>query len=649
MIICRELIADKTSLKAISIMGKLSIFLLLLLVSTYRAMLMGYDCSITEGRSKAINALHINDCNYDNVEQLTVSNKVGQVIQTKLMNNIMLYTCKIIIMTKIYYCGILSYNYAVKDGIHTELLEINRDACIKLIQNGTLELKGKTISNIPKNVLYYETLVTEGEIKSDGTCYGVTIRRNGNTYSSAIETIKVEIFVDSRNTIYDVESNSLILSDMEECVLDKDFCISLNLGMVFWDITPSTGCEANAVDVLYEGNMTQVYKPNESNISSLISINDSKFILNLKTTRIINFCAFKAYYTDHNRILVIFSDPDLEFPFKKSTEILPANMDINLYHNSKLLFVKQNLERNLRDLYVELSMRECELRKAVISERIRNLRRYRVFHRNVLTNEPGWVSHSGGDVIFISRCTLVSLEIRDSDLCSINLPVSYKGKPVYLDTYDGVISEVSAECPCTTMMPTTFFIGGRWVTKTPTILPAPTPEQISPEIRGFNFSFINDLLTKGIYSEENLRNFSRFITHNSHTRKTIEGIVKKFGPMSTVDSSNFKDLVNLLSNNLLLSGKNFHSGSIWLYIGSYMGLILGFIYIGHLIFLGFRAYVNSRLLFDKTSLANWIRSLDPLTTIYKLLNVRNPTENMDINPEHMEMSSAMGTQTNENN
>ena len=586
--------------------------------------LSAFDCSDMESRSSAFNALSIQKCKGAVNEDVVIDNLEGQVIQTKLVEELPIVTCSVKTSTTIKRCGIFSHNYAVENGFFQALLNISRVDCYNLVKHGFLPFGGLTLRNLSLNSINFATVITHGSITPEGSCSGTHFTLNGIKYRHSVASVVLEIFASSQSALIDLKENIITLSDMEVCNLDFDNCLSLSFGYVFWALDFQGTCNKVGIDVLYSGNLSRISSKTNNVSSSLISINEGNFLLNLETTHLIRFCGSRALVTKQERILVVLKDSILGFRFNNTGAVMMENLDLTMYFDNKVQSLKRNFEDNLRALFLDVSVRECEFRRKSLLHRLRVLKREKVVFRNILTDQAGFATFIAGNVLYISKCKVVAVSVRNTDVCSINLPVKFQGRDVYLDPMDGTITDESREVPCTTMMPLIFFVNNRWISKSPKYLEAPRPQEIVPDMKYFKFHFINNFLHKGIYSPESIQNYSKFLSHGSNKRKALESIVNHFGRSSnsvTPSLQNFFEHLNTRSDFGF-----FRANNNLMVLGSYFGLILGVIYIVHLLSLFLRSLYNTRVIFGSLSLGNWLAALNPAKAIFKVLHVQRPDE-----------------------
>ena len=592
-----------------------------LLVSYTQANLLAFDCGSTTKSTEAYSALEIDDCDLGTEVNTSVRQRKGQVLQVKEHEILQVFSCKVKIRAKIFYCGRFSINYLVHNSYFASILEFDKETCEKLVSKGTLSFQGIEIKGIPVNKIFYKTVEAYGHIDDSGTCQGVDFTTSEGTFTSSVYVASLEIFTSNNTLSYNINSNMVVLGDLTECDVTQEFCLSLSLGYVFNTMAFNTDCESNGVDTLFSGNLTQVFNDGDMDINSLVSIDEDNMILSLRIKLPLQLCGRSVFATDHPGLLVAFKDRHHDYKFKEGDNLLVDNINPLAYHSSKLVFVKHNLEANLRKLFFTLALEDCNIRRTILAQRIRDLRRRKVMYRNILNMDHGSISYIAGDTFYVSACKLVEVSSRDSDECSLNLPITYKASKRYLDTADRVITTVADVVPCSTLAPPTFFINGHWIHRTPNVIPAKTPRSVHPKFIKFNFTFVENIVGRGLYTQENLRNYSRFLSHFSGRRKAIDGIIKDFGHYSYGYNSSFSTFLGYLTSKFSATGNKGNNVGYLVYIGAYMGLIIGGIYAFHIGLMICNWHSRTRILYKEVNARNLRKTLDPIGAVYDRLKV----------------------------
>ena len=153
---------------------------------------LAFDCEDTTGHPTAINIRSIEPCILSNKPN-EITTKLGQIIQQKQVDLIDVFSCRIKITSKIFVCGIFSLNFLVHQGFWANILQITKETCNTLIENGTFTYHGKTINNIPRNTLFHTSKEIFGSISDSGACAGEDFQIKEGTFKKSVYVANIEI------------------------------------------------------------------------------------------------------------------------------------------------------------------------------------------------------------------------------------------------------------------------------------------------------------------------------------------------------------------------------------------------------------------------------------------------------------------------
>jgi hypothetical protein len=84
------------------------------------------------------------------------------------------------------------------------------------------------------------------------------------------------------------------------------------------------------------------------------------------------------------------------------------------------------------------------------------------------------VVRSGG-VVYVARCGMVVVELRNHTTCTQDIPVTHRGRDVYVDPLSLVIQQSATPVKCRRRTPPRWKIGKRWFCRYPEIRPCDGP------------------------------------------------------------------------------------------------------------------------------------------------------------------------------
>ena len=288
--------------------------------------ILAWDCSNTHRTMPAINAKVIKECEIQKNSEVVISTRNANIIQYKSYEKIQIHSCRIWVKSTIFYCGVLNHNFILPGGVTSELIDISKEDCMKLVQNGSFNLESVKLKDIPLGRLYFTSAELKGSIKQDGRCYGVDFEKDGRKYSNTVQTASFEILAQKHTTTFDKSSKHVQLEGAEHCNLKSDSCLSLTWGKLFWEIVAESECIPEAYDMLYQGLVKLIKTPNTKDISSVIFVDNDKFQVRLELKRHIKICGEKGFSTDQANIKVMLEDADhpLGLPWKNQSLIFSS-------------------------------------------------------------------------------------------------------------------------------------------------------------------------------------------------------------------------------------------------------------------------------------------------------------------------------------
>ena len=119
--------------------------------------------------------------------------------------------------------------------------------------------------------------------------------------------------------------------------------------------------------------------------------------------------------------------------------------------------------------------------------------------------KPGYMAVVAGEVVHIVNCIPVDVKIEDGDSCTAGPQVTRNSKTYFLKPRSHILKSQGTQIPCNKLLPSYYFIAGKWYK----ILPLPTeaerPTIIKPMTKPtWEYIIPVQLATNGIYTEQEL-------------------------------------------------------------------------------------------------------------------------------------------------
>ena len=593
------------------------------------ANLMAYDCTDEDVQVTRFNAHNVEKCIKD-TDEINIYHREVQVIQEKKRETIKVFHCFLSKISLLSHCGVFSHISLVAGGLSRQLIKISASECRDIHVTNKYKYAGTDILELKSNTTKDVNINEIGVINSDASCQGVKIEKGGITYENAIMVSTITITLEDYFTTIDTKTQEVFFEDGTTCQVNDGQCFSTTKGMSFWDFDINNKCDKTAKDILYEGpavisSQEKIEKKENLLIGDVVTIETKEKLMTLEIVNTDHMCYQIMYKTDFSRISVIIKSPIYGFYFEKSNHIIPENLDLPMYLNAKFYYMAKNFESQIRNLHREVKYASCQASRDNILNKLQLARQQEVSYSHILTGEKGYMTMLSGDTFISVKCTPILAEIRKTETCHKNLPVSYKNKSMYIETNGRVLTMNAAEIPCTQLAPAVFHIAqNTWISAGKYMNYAKKPLTLKPNlyVQDLKFQDIKKYMAAGIYSNDQLEAFSEFVRHpgkrKSANNYITETIIKNQGT-----NDNFH-ITNILSPEELTNLKNSflkEAEEKLLKFGALMGAITGFILIIQIIRYLISVIINFKFL--QATLGSGLHLLASLFTSLTNYVIRN--------------------------
>ena len=593
-----------------------------------QANLIAYECNTLKRAPTQIDLTQVEKCVKKEEKNITIIEKNIQVVQLKDTVKIEAISCKIIVNHEIKYCGrLFSYTAGIKNGFITEEILLTRTQCEEAILKKEIiyddDMKIEDIE-LGKKLKLQE--VTRGSIDNNGYCTGQSFNTRYYSFSNSYRISKFEILLMKFEANYMLEEDLIIIEGGERYE-NVDQGYSEKFGEMFWNRSMVAGCDRKSVDVIYEGK-AMLRLSNNKYIGSLVVINSNETAMALKIKGKSAVCFQKAFDTNNRRIKVIEASEHHDFYFKNS-DMLIENVDMTSYFEVKIDYLNFKFMNQIRLIYDSLETETCNLRRDLIIRRIRDLRREKVLFEDLITGEIGVQTILAGDVGLVRKCEKISVSLRHTEKCYMNIAVLHEGKECFIDGHTKTVTDEGIEVECGQIYPVTHKINGKFVEFSLINKIVKEPQILNPRWNKLDIAS-DDTLIKGMYSKNTLEKFRKFVLQRG-TKLTLESKYRRAkmnGGGATLSNLFGIEYVNKFKKDF----KNEMQLDI-IKIGSYVGFIVGIIVIIQIIINMFKWGINFKMI--KQTVGNkkgLINSISPTMTILTLID-RNKVIQENVNQE----------------
>jgi hypothetical protein len=590
--------------------------------------LKAYDCNHDFANITAIDLTGIADCPIVEDSNIKVDSVMVQVIQEKQWVERHVYHCSISMTTLIYHCGMHSHMSLVNSGYSTLILPISHETCMDIYKTNTYHYGIAIISGLQSNSTSSHTLTLAGQTSNDGSCKGQSYAIPGNSYDNVVVIGSFTITLKDYNALYEIKQDNMVLGDGTICKIYEHECIHSVYGYTFWEMGDNDKCHDTSRDVLYEGIATITYKDDIYEKSSVITVNRDNHLFSLVVIKPGHVCHQKAYITDHSRIFVIKQET-YGFYFKPSYSN-PRNIDLTMYMNSKLTYAVGHIETQIKNVYTELTTRDCMIERSSLYNKIMIARHHPLSLGNIITDERGYMNIIAGEVMYVIKCQPVEVILRKIDYCSTNLPVTYKNSSMFMEPVAHILTNTSMQVPCSDIIPVMYNLQNSWYSFSPSPHKAIPPVKLSPSISSSPFVFhsLGNLMNSGIYSSEALEDFRKFVSFPMIRLESSSYVASKLSHMNVYRNSVYDstDLIDPYSFNKMTKKALSDMFGWFIQFGSIMGGLYGIIIVYKLVSKLLSIMINSWMIYNAFGCGIKIIASLLNSCTHLIMNTKKPTD-----------------------
>ena len=600
---------------------------------------IAFDCEHPDHEISIIAANHVEPCsskqNKTHVKEVEI-----QLIQEKLFESITIKHCLIKRISILMYCGAFSHTSIVRNGLTRDIVDLSNEGCREIHNSNSYIYAGISIKDIEQNSTRNIDLVELGTVDDQGGCKGVSIATKKGTYDNVVMHTTLEIAISEYTSMYDTSKSKIILSNGNVCDATTTKCFDRELGTTIWNMETKDVCNKKARDVLYEGKalVTSLRERNNSRIEigDLISVNNREHLFALQIKSEIHVCYQIAFETELDRIIVIQKNENFGFFFEQSGTILSRNTDISVYFNSKIATLAREFRNDMQKMYHEITHITCEISRDILLEKLNNVRKTDVSYGHIMSGQEGYKNWVSGHVIIAVKCVPVPVEIRESNKCYSNLPIIYENQQKFMEPIANTLLSNGKEIPCSRIASPTYSINGKWLNINQHISRTNAPIVLKPKtyMNQIKFSKLDNYIFAGLYSQQQLRNFMKFLIYPQKINVAVEQISNRI-----IGDNELQDITvnmeNLFTPEDLEKFKNTFMSQIQgkiLLFGSYTGAILGGIMIIQIIKYLISTIINFQFL--QTALGNGVHLFAAFLTSLTNYVARNNVENKEEDTQH---------------
>lgn len=201
------------------------------------------------------------------------------------------------------------------------------------------------------------------------------------------------------------------------------------------------------------------------------------FALTLKDTN--KVCDEEVWQTEHPKIVIINKQKHRVITAKMN--LLPQNTDLTTYINSKLLYIEQAYKRAVDQLYTDAIHRRCLMHREILKNRLLLAPLSTDVLSTIVKNQLGFVGRVLGEVMYIIQCTPRVAQIRRTDACYNELPITVNNQSLFMGPITHIIQVHGVQVECNDITPPLYLIDGQWIGLSPYPVMKNAPEELQPD------------------------------------------------------------------------------------------------------------------------------------------------------------------------
>lgn len=481
------------------------IFIFLIICAHIADALIGFDCGGRHLNVTAVSLLDVGECDLEYHAPINADTYI-QLLQLSDYNYAEVIQCKVEMSRTIYHCGMHSHVSIVYNGRADYVHESGYSQCLRMFQDGTITLgDANLITGLKVNKTSYRSFTLAGRIQADGSCKGTQYSDPYGTWDDVIVQAVARITLKSSYVPVKLNSGRIKLNSGTVCSLADSFCLDSDDGYTYWKPMPTSSCNFNQYDVLYEGPATKIITDMNKSASPVVySLTTQDVTFALTRTKEQPLCGYTLLRTEHPKLFILETKKGDTFASRGTIPI--NNLDIFTYMNSKFVYVEKHIRHQMTSLYHNVMQQKCELERQVITNALSfaTLQPDEFAYR--LMKGPGYMAVTTGEAVQIIKCIPVDVTVRKTEKCYTELPVTVRNNSYYLTPKSRIITKIGNERECSNELPTLYRIEETWVqfTPKPQVRQVP-PQQLRPMVSlSWEYLTPGPLAISGIYSETDI-------------------------------------------------------------------------------------------------------------------------------------------------
>ncbi|OXU16632.1 hypothetical protein TSAR_013300 [Trichomalopsis sarcophagae] len=520
-----------------------TVFLLISLLFTTAAALIGYDCGRRANNVSTISLREVDPC------EIVDSNPEIKNVEMRLLQRleyepVQVTTCRIRVDRHIFVCGMFSHQSEVKTGEQIFFISISRDICYDIHRFGSFEYEKIQIHDIRINSTTRVSMTVAGSLSEDGKCSGTTFKTDQHDYEDVVVTAKLEIDVSDYMASANRDKDELILQSGTRCSYKDTKCTDADGKRSFWEYIPTSPCNYNQYVLLFDGKGVKVGNNTLDNPNVYFANTTEKIQFGLMKTGEVNLCGYQLFSTDHPKLFITEYPRGTGIAAEKSLDV--HDILITAYFNTKIAFLAHHMKTQFSDMYNDMLLNRCRLQRQVIQNSLMHMYTKPDVAALTIMRKPGYMAVPVGEVAHLVVCDEILCKVRQVEECFQEIPVTCRNESYFLKPFSRIMTKTGTARTCNNILPALYLIEESWLKFSPGPNEGRIPQILEPQtVPTWHYQDIKGLIDGGIYTADDLDRLHKHSTFPAERHAYIEEVARRLSDKSAYSSSiDFGNLVD---------------------------------------------------------------------------------------------------------
>lgn len=562
---------------------------------------LAYDCTSSNLNITAFSTLSVAPCTFPSLTE-PEHLPYGKLIQRKEHIFIPYRSCFILVNYYVTRCSAFEDAQIVNGGFFEEYTSVGPHLCARIHDTGVYRINDRmSIDNLRTNNTYLISRTIAGVADNDGNCEGAPWGISGKSWSKVVVQATYHIKLAGGVLIGSTKDGKVIHPSGARYQLKDGGGLETTHGDLVWDGNTMTECESGDFDVLYSGPMSIIRYTNpvsKVQDQDIYVVKNEEMLFALRIEKHATACGFVALKTEHPRLYII-TEPYAVMRFNQK-DVDPVNMDMTAYINNKLMYLDVSNRGNLEAMYRNLLNQQCELERDLLKTKLGLARANLQEFAYRMGDGPGYTAMTGGEVVYLMKCTPVNVEIRQSPNCFQELQVLYNNKSYYMSPKTHVLQQYGSQVACNRLLPIAYQLSADWYSLSPEISSMKAPQILAPQSQwSWTYESTDTLMKAGIYSSDMMDALQRHMLLPAEVQAASKTLMREAMGYSTYDQG--LRFQTVLDETSIQNVVREHLTNMWGWFSAFGNVASGFLglfFIFRSITLALNMGLNVHLLYD---------------------------------------------------